>query len=195
MSELWGLAALSFVSAVTPGPNNVMLWASGVQFGMRRTLRHIAGITMGVGSMALLAAAGLGVVVNEAPAVETAFKVVGSAYLLYLAYRIVGGTAIHSEEVAQPITLPQAFIFQFVNPKAWVFVLAAVSTFRPPGASIVVSSASMALVMMVVVVPCAAVWAGAGTVLSRYLVDQRRSRVFRIVLGLLLAATIVYIWL
>lgn len=195
MNELWGLAALSFVSAVTPGPNNVMLWASGVQFGMRRTVPHLIGISLGVGSMALLVAAGFGVVITTVPAVETAFKIIGSLYLLYLAYQIAGGGATSRREVARPLTLPQAIAFQYVNPKAWVFVLAAVSAFRPQDVSIAVGALLMATVMMIVVIPCASIWAGAGTFLSRYLADQKRSRIFRLSLGLLLAATVVYIWL
>jgi threonine/homoserine/homoserine lactone efflux protein len=195
MSELWGLAVLSFVSAVTPGPNNVMLLASGVQFGWRRTIPHIVGITLGVGSMALVIAAGFGVVVAKAPAVETTLKVVGTAYLLYLAYQVAGGGWAESGDVAKPITLPQASAFQFVNPKAWVFVLAAVSTFRPEDVSVVVGAVLMAVVMMLVIVPCASLWAVAGSTLSRYLADRTRSRGFRLTLGFLLGATVVYIWL
>lgn len=195
MGELVGLAAFSFVSAVTPGPNNVMLWGSGVQFGIRRTVPHIFGIVFGVGSMALLAATGLGVVITSVPAIEAVLKVVGSAYLLYLAYRIAGGGQAQREEMAHPLTLWEAAIFQYVNPKAWVFVLAAVSTFRPPELNVVVGSVVMAVLMMIVVIPCAWVWAAGGSLLSRYLADQRRSAVFRVVLGVLLAATVVYIWI
>lgn len=195
MAELVALAAFSFVSAVTPGPNNVMLWASGVQFGWRRTVPHIAGIVFGVGSIALLAAAGLGVLITTVPAVETGLKIVGSIYLLYLAYRIVGGGSSQREEMAQPLTLWQAALFQYVNPKAWVFVLAAVTTFRPPGLPVLVGSVVMATVMMVVVIPCAWLWAAGGSVLSKYLADQRRSLVFRMILGLLLAASVAYIWI
>lgn len=194
MSELWGLAAFSFVSAITPGPNNVMLWASGVQFGFRRTVPHIVGITLGVGSVALLVAAGLGVLITTVPALELALKVIGSLYLLYLAYLIAGSEASGGREVANPLTLWQAMTFQYVNPKAWVFVLAAVTTFRPPDLQVVVGSLLMALVMMLVVVPCAGVWAAAGTFLHRFLAGGRRSRVFRIALGVLLAATVLYIW-
>jgi len=195
MSELWGLAALSFVSAVTPGPNNVMLWASGVQFGMRRTLGHIVGVTLGVGSMALLVAAGFGVLITTVPAIETTFKVVGSLYLIYLAFRIAGGSTAVRGDVAKPVTLAQAVAFQYVNPKAWVFVLAAVSAFRPEDLDVVTGSVLMAAVMMIVIVPCASVWAGAGTFLSRYLANQKRSRLFGICLGVLLAATVIYIWI
>ena len=194
MSELWALAAFSLVSAITPGPNNVMLWASGVQFGFRRTVPHIVGITVGVGSMALLVAAGLGVLITTMPALEFALRIIGSVYLLYLAYLIAGGGASGGREVANPLTLWQAVLFQYVNPKAWVFVLAAVTTFRPPDLQVVLGTLMMAVVMMFVVVPCAAVWAAAGTFLNRYLAEGRRSRVFRIALGVLLAATVLYIW-
>ena len=195
MNELAALAALSFISAVTPGPNNVMLWASGVQFGYRRTIPHIIGISLGVGTMALLVATGLGVLITTVPALEIGLKVVGSLYLLYLAFQIVGGGAAKKQEVAKPLTAWQALAFQFVNPKAWVFVLAAVTTFRPPEMKVFLGTVLMAATMMVVVIPCASLWAGAGTVLNRYLADQRRSRWFRIAMGVLLAATVVYIWL
>lgn len=195
MSELWALAAFSFVSAVTPGPNNVMLWASGVQFGFRRTVPHLVGITLGVGSMALVVATGLGVLITTVPALEIGLKVIGSAYLLYLAFQIAGGGGESRREVAQPLTLWQALVFQYLNPKAWVFVLAAVTTFRPPELQVVVGTLLMALVMMLVVVPCASLWAAAGTVLNQFLAGGRRSLVFRIVLGVLLAATVLYIWI
>lgn len=194
MSELWALAAFSFVSAITPGPNNVMLWASGVQFGFRRTMPHIIGITAGVGSMALLVAAGLGVLITTVPALETGLKIIGSVYLLYLAYQIAGGGASGEREVADPLTLWQALVFQYVNPKAWVFVLAAVTTFRPQDLGVMLGTLLMASVMMLVVVPCASVWAGAGTFLNRFLTGGRRSRTFRVALGVLLAATVLYIW-
>ena len=195
MSLLVALAAFSFISAVTPGPNNVMLWASGVQFGFRRTIPHILGISAGVGSMALLVAAGLGVLITTVPALEVGLKVVGSLYLLYLAFQIAGGGEAKEREVATPLTPWQALVFQYVNPKAWVFVLGAVTTFRPPGMNVALGTVLMAVTMMVVVIPCASLWAAAGTVLNRYLTDQRRSKWFRIAMGVLLAATIVYIWL
>ena len=195
LSELAALAAFSFISAVTPGPNNVMLWASGVQFGFRPTIRHIIGIALGVGSMALLVAAGLGVLITTVPVLEFGLKVIGSAFLLYLAFQIAGGGSATQKEVAKPLTMGQAMVFQYVNPKAWVFVLAAVTTFRPPEMNVVLGTVLMASTIMVVVIPCASLWAGAGTVLNRYLADQRRSRWFGIAMGVLLAATVFYIWL
>ena len=195
MSALAALAAFSFISAVTPGPNNVMLWASGVQFGFRLTIKHILGIAIGVGSMALLVAAGLGVLITTLPALEVTLKVIGSVFLLYLAFQIAGGRSAKKQEVARPLTMWQATAFQYVNPKAWVFVLAAVTTFRPSEMNLFLGTVMMAATMMMVVIPCASLWAGAGTVLNRYLSDQQRSRWFQITMGVLLAATVVYIWL
>ena len=195
MSRLLALATLSFVSAATPGPNNVMLWASGVQFGFRKTVPHLVGITLGVGSMAVLVAAGLGVLITTVPAVELGLRVIGSAFLLYLAFQIAVGVETNSKEVARPLTMWQAIVFQYVNPKAWVFVLAAVTTFRPDGVGVVWGTLVMAAVMMIVILPSASLWAAAGTFLSRFLADQGRSRAFQISLGVVLAATVVYIWL
>lgn len=145
--------------------------------------------------MALLLATGLGVLITTVPGLEVGLKVLGSAYLLYLALQIAGGGSGSSQEVAAPLTPGQAIAFQFVNPKAWVFVLAAVTTFRPPDVGVLPGTAMMAGVMMFVIIPCASLWAAAGTVLNRYLSDEGRSRWFRASLGVLLAATVVYIWL
>ncbi len=195
MTALFALAAFSFVSAVTPGPNNVMLWGSGIQFGLRKTLPHVIGIALGVGSMALVVGSGLGVLITTVPAVEVGLKVIGSIYLLYLAYRIAGGGGVTRGEVAEPLRVSQAIAFQYVNPKAWVFVLAAMTAFLPAGVTPWAATPLMATVMALVVVPCAALWAGAGTFLSGFMGGRRSSRVFRIVLGLLLAATVAYIWI
>jgi threonine/homoserine/homoserine lactone efflux protein len=107
----------------------------------------------------------------------------------------VGDGDTVAREAAEPLSLWQALVFQYVNPKAWVFVLAAVTAFRPEGLSVAVGTALMAVTMMAVVVPCATLWAAAGGVLSNYLADQRRSRWFRLAMGVLLAATVVYIWI
>src|SRR6187549_1353096 len=118
MGWLLGLIGFSVVNAVTPGPNNVLLLASGSSFGVRATVPHILG-------------AGLGVVIAEVPAVGVAMKLVGSAYLLWLALAIARSGALHHAEVARPLGVVRAAALQVVNPKVWVFALGAMSTFRP----------------------------------------------------------------
>lgn len=193
MTEVAALAVFAFVSAVTPGPNNVMLLASGTRFGFRPTIPHLFGIVFGVASMALVVSLGIGTLVTTFPSVEIGLKVLGSAYLLYLAYQIAGSKVVGPAEVSKPLTARQAMAFQYVNPKAWVFVLAAITAFRPSGLPAPVSALLVAAVMMVVILPSAAIWAWSGQLLDRLMGDPQ-SRFVPAILGILLAATVAYIW-
>jgi len=172
-----------------------MLWASGMQFGLRPTLPHVLGIALGIGTMTIGIAAGLGALITTVPQVELGLKVVGSVYLLYLAYKIAGSSVVHQTEIGEPLGWGQAVAFQYVNPKAWVFVVAAVTAFRPTGFSVTAGSGLMAVTMMVVVVPSALIWAAGGTFLKQFITSQRAQRVVSLVLALLLGATVIYIWI
>jgi threonine/homoserine/homoserine lactone efflux protein len=189
------LVAFSFVSAVTPGPNNVLLWASGARFGARRTLPHVVGTAGGIGAMALAVAAGLGALIAAVPEVGLVMKLLGTAYLLYLAYQIAGARALSRTEIERPLGSLQAAAFQLINPKAWIFALGAVTTFRPPDLPIAIGSLAVAATMMAVVVPAALVWAGAGGVLGRWLEGERSRRVVAIVLAAMVVATVASVWI
>jgi threonine/homoserine/homoserine lactone efflux protein len=195
MGQLAALIGFSFVSSVTPGPNNILLWASGAEFGFRRTIRHVVGTALGIGSMALAVAAGLGVLITTVPEIGFVMKVAGSVYLLYLAYRIAGARALERGDLARPLGVLQAAAFQVINPKAWIFALGAITTFRPADQPIVVGSILVAITMMLVVVPSAALWAAAGGALSRFISGERSSRVVSLGLAALLAATVAYVWI
>jgi threonine/homoserine/homoserine lactone efflux protein len=195
VDELAALVGFSFVSSVTPGPNNILLWASGAAFGLRRTIRHVIGTALGVGSMALAVAGGLGILVTTIPEVGFAMKLAGSAYLLYLGYRIAGARALERGDVSRPLGVVQAAAFQAINPKAWIFAVGAVTTFRPAGLPILAGSALVAVTMMVVVIPTAALWAASGGVLARFIADERAHRFVSVGLAALLAATVVYVWI
>jgi threonine/homoserine/homoserine lactone efflux protein len=195
MDQLGALIGFSFVSSVTPGPNNVLLWASGAEFGFRRTLRHVIGTALGIGLMALGVAAGLGVLITTLPEIAIVMKVGGSAYLLYLAYRIAGARALERGDLARPLGLIQAATFQAINPKAWIFALGAITTFRPTDFSIVAGSALVAITMMVVVAPTAALWAGGGGILSRFVSGERAHRIVSLGLATVMAATVAFVWI
>jgi threonine/homoserine/homoserine lactone efflux protein len=190
VTELLGLVTFSFVSTVTPGPNNVVLWASGAKFGLRATARHIAGTALGIGSMAIAVAAGVGVIATV-PAVALGLKIAGSVYLVYLAYRIAASHALDKADVARPLGVGQAALFQCVNPKAWIFVLAAMSAFRPDDLGVVVGSAVTAAVMAIVSLPSMTIWALGGTVVSRLLAGRTLS----ILLAVLLVASVGQLWI
>ncbi|MGH3490822.1 MAG: LysE family translocator [Actinopolymorphaceae bacterium] len=195
MSEMVSLVVFSAVSSGSPGPNNVLLWASGVQFGFGRTLRHIVGTSVGIGAMAIAVAAGLGAFVATVPEVQLALKIGGSLYLLYLAYQIAASSAIQRAEIARPLGFGQATVFQCANPKAWIFVLAAVSAFRPDDLPVVLGSAIVVATMMLVVLPTAAAWAAGGTVINRFVTRDRTHRLISIALALLLVASVAHLWI
>jgi len=195
LSSLAALVVFAFASSVTPGPNNTVLWASGAQFGFSRTLPHVIGTSLGIGALAIAVAGGLGVFVTALPTAELVLKVAVSLYLLYLACKIAVSGAIHRPEVARPLGLGQAMVFQCLNPKAWIFVLAAVSAFRPAGIPIAIGSVLVIVTMMVVVLPTAAAWAAGGTFISRVITSEQARRGLGVGLAVLLAASVVDLWI
>ena len=195
MSTLLPLVGFSFVSAVTPGPNNVLLWASGASFGFRSTLRHVIGTAVGIRSMALVVAAGLGALFTAVPEFDLVMKAGASIYLLYLAYQVAGARAIEHGQLARPLGLFQAAAFQVINPKAWIFALGAITAFRPAEYPVLEGNVLVALTMALVVIPTESIWAGAGGALGSLVSNQRAGRLVSLVLALLLAATVVYVWI
>jgi threonine/homoserine/homoserine lactone efflux protein len=193
--QLLGLVGFSFVSAVTPGPNNILLWASGATFGLRRTVPHVLGTAVGLGAMALAAAAGIAALLAAVPALGVAMRIAGSAYLLFLAWQIARSGTLAAGEASRPLSIPEAAAFQLVNPKAWIFALGAVTTFRPPELGEVVGSLAIAAVMMAVILPAAGLWAAFGDALGSLLHRERTRRVVNLVLAALVVATIVLVWL
>jgi threonine/homoserine/homoserine lactone efflux protein len=195
MGWLLGLIGFSIVNAVTPGPNNVLLLASGSTFGVRATVPHIVGTALGIGALALVVGAGLGVVIAEVPAVGVAMKLVGSAYLLWLALAIARSGVLRKAEAAKPLSVVQAAALQVVNPKVWIFALGAMSTFRPGELPVAIGTVAVAATMAAVVIPTAGLWAAGGGAFARVFSGDRTSRAVSIVLAVLVAATVVSVWL
>jgi threonine/homoserine/homoserine lactone efflux protein len=195
MESLVALFGFSFVSSVTPGPNNILLWASGAAFGFRRTVPHVLGTAVGIGAMALVAAVAAGAVLAAVPQLATAMKVGGSIYLLWLAGQILRAGALDRATVARPFGLVSAAAFQLVNPKAWVFALGAVTTFRPAELPVALGAVLVAITMMIVVVPTAALWAGGGDAISRFVSGPRARRMVSLALAAMLGGTVALVWI
>jgi threonine/homoserine/homoserine lactone efflux protein len=189
------LALVGYASAMslTPGPNNVMLLASGANFGFRRTVPHLAGITCGVVIMLLLVGLGVGQILVANPRLYLTLKVVGLVYLLWLAWKIANsgpvGAAANAER-GTPMTFLQGALFQWVNPKAWVMAITATTTFTV-SENYLQSLSMMALVFGAVNVPCVGVWAGFGVAVRGLLQEPTRLRAFNVTMALLLVASIV----
>jgi threonine/homoserine/homoserine lactone efflux protein len=186
------LVIYAFVTSITPGPNNFMLLASGVNFGFLRTIPHMLGIGGGFLSLLIGVGLGLGAMLTAFPALHLVLKFVGGAYLLYLAWRIAMSRSLGKAGQgagARPMTFLEAAAFQWVNPKAWVMAVTAMAVYTNPKAPFL-SVALVALAFAAVNLPSVSTWAGFGTALRGFLSDPVRLKWFNIAMGMLLAATL-----
>ncbi len=187
----WALLIFTFVMTVTPGPNNMMLLASGVNFGFRATVPHLAGITLGFGLMTLLVGMGLGEVFKLYPALYDALSYAGAAYMLYLAFRLATTRSIGEGKAGRrPMSFLEAAAFQWVNPKAWVMAVTAITTYSVQNAY-VFSVLVLALTFMAVGVPGCSAWILFGTGVRRWLENPKRLRLFNITMAVLLVLSLV----
>jgi len=184
-------ATYTFVMSITPGPNNVMLTASGARFGFRRTLPHILGIVCGFIAQLLAVCAGLSTLFTRWPALQSTLAWVGAAYLVYLGWQMLGRGDAQSRNAHEPVSFLQATLFQFLNPKAWVMSITAATLFLPHDLGPLVSGAYMAGVMEVIGVPCMMVWALFGTSLKRFIGAPRGRLAFNVSMALALGVTAV----
>ncbi len=195
MEALLGLMGYTFVAAVTPGPNNVVLWGIGLKHGYRAAIPYLLGIMVGMGVMIVAAAAGLGALIDRVPALGIGLKVVGSVYLLYLAWKVAGIGAVEEADVASAPGFVPSVAFQFVNIKGWFFVLTAVAAFRPVGVDLFVGALLMAVVAIAVIIPSAGLWAVGGEALSRFIRSPRSRQTVNLILAIVLLAMVILIWI
>lgn len=182
------LATFAFVTSITPGPNNIMLAASGVRFGLARTLPHILGVSAGFGTLALLCALGVGALVVAAPTAYFILKVFGSAYLLVYAWQLRAlSFGAGDARAGAPMSFGAAALFQFVNPKAWVMGVTSAAAFMPSIQPVLVAASALSAVYVAVNLPCIVAWAALGASLRRSLRDERWRRWFS---GTLVALTV-----
>jgi len=189
--SLLALAVFAWVTSITPGPSNLMLLASGANFGFRATLPQVLGITLGFTTLLLAVGLGLGALLTAFPALHLALKIAGGAYLLHLAWRIARSSALGdgNTKPGRPLTLIESAAFQWINPKAWVVALAAMAVYASP-ASPYLSMALVCLVFALVNLPTVSAWAAFGVALRGYLAQPGRLKRFNVAMGLLLAATL-----
>ncbi|MEO0618857.1 MAG: LysE family translocator [Pseudomonadota bacterium] len=186
---LLALAAFAFVSSITPGPNNLMLMASGANFGFRRTLPHMFGVALGFVAMVVIVGVGLVGLFDAFPITYDILKLVSVIYLLFLAWKIA--TAAPPRDggaVGTPMTFVQAALFQWVNPKAWAMALTAISAYTPTQTFGTVLT--VAVVFGLVNLPSVGVWVTLGQQVRRWLSTSRRLRTFNIMMAVLLVLSL-----
>jgi threonine/homoserine/homoserine lactone efflux protein len=176
----------------TPGPNNVMVLASGVNYGYRRTLPHMLGINIGFSLMMFIMAFGLGAIFLAEPRLQLALKVVGVAYMLWLAWKIATASGVgEGETKGRPMTFLEGAAFQWVNVKAWMMIMGAIAVYGPPGYTPLQKALYLSLVMLVAGTPPTHIWTLFGVGIRRFLQNPRALRAFNVTMALLLVASLI----
>ena len=187
-----GLLGFAFASSITPGPNNMMLMASGANFGVRRTVPHMLGVSIGFAVMIALVGIGLVGLFEAWPPAFTVLKVVSALYLVWLAWKIAlspAPSAGDADSTGTPMTFMQAALFQWVNPKAWTMALTAIAVYA--GSRSVIAVLGVAAVFGAINLPTVGVWAAMGQYLRRWMTDDRRRRAFNWGMAALLVLSLV----
>lgn len=190
------LTLFAFTMTLTPGPNNIMLTASGVNFGYRRTLPHILGIVFGFPAMIVIIGLGLNRIFQTVPSLQSVLKIIGTAYLLFLAWKIARFHSIDdTRPPPRPLTLWQAALFQWVNPKAWVVAVGAVTAYTRTQAGMIDEILFIAVLFSLVTFFGTSTWTVFGTQLRRFLMNDAHRRIFNFGMAALLIVSLVFVFL
>ncbi|WP_373990937.1 LysE family translocator [Duganella sp. BuS-21] len=185
------LCTFAAISSITPGPNNTMILASGLNYGFVRSLPHLFGITCGFTFMIFATGLGLHTVFEQVPMLQTILKYGGAIYLLWLAWKLAHAAPMSGEQtsLSKPMGFWSAAAFQWINPKAWVMSLSALTTYLPEGFK-VADVALLAGVFGLIGIFCVGSWAMFGVAMRRLLQDPRSVRIFNVAMALALVATL-----
>ncbi|MGK0376012.1 MAG: threonine/homoserine/homoserine lactone efflux protein [Arenicella sp.] len=186
------LIPFAIAAAFTPGPNNIMIMSSGLNFGWRASMPHFFGICFGFPSMFLAVGFGLGYLFERFELLHEFIQVSGILYLLYLSWRIATAAPANLEggQSSKPLSFVQAALFQWVNPKAWIMGTSAIAAYTTVGADINLQILLVGLVFFLMTFPSAGVWMMFGAGLKKILADLRHQKVFNLTMALVLAASV-----
>jgi len=179
------------IAAITPGPNNVMLTTTGLNFGVRRGIPHLLGICIGFPVMLALIGLGFGTLFQLYPVLHEVIKIIGIVYLLYLAWKIASSSGgISTVSQSRPINFWQSAAFQWINPKAWIMGSSALAAYTTLDDNFFVQVTIVCITFMIITFPCAGVWLVFGAGLQKFLRDPAHLKLFNIAMALLLVGSI-----
>jgi threonine/homoserine/homoserine lactone efflux protein len=197
MEHFWTFLLFAVTSCITPGPNNMMLLASSLNFGIKRTVPHFLGVLFGFTFFFLMLGLGLGALFTRYELLHYIIKFLGGAYMLYLAYRIATShNKVQSKHLPRPLSFMQAFLFQWINPKAWVVGVSSMSTYTSvEGGNQYMEIFIIVATYFVVLIPCFGVWAVSGSKLRKFLSNDRYRALFNYTMGGFLALSVALIFI
>ncbi len=182
LTDLFPLMTYCFVMSSTPGPNNVLLAASGANFGYRRALPQILGTNSGVALQTFLTCLGLGALFTEFPVLHQVLRMAGALYLVVLAWQLSRASLGEAKE-GKPLSFAQAALFQAVNPKSWVKSITLATVFMPANLPTPVAALLVAVIGLVIGFPSASMWALFGMLIRRWLTNPLQRRIFNLTMG------------
>lgn len=200
--QLSAFAIFATIAAFTPGPNNIMLAASGANFGLSRSMPHILGITAGFMSVVIAGGLGLGSLFAVAPLSYDILRVFALGFLIYLGYKLALTKpsddkelahqieGVSTTEHAKPLTFWAAFTFQWMNPKALIVVFSAITAYMSNGPAFLVSLTSIIIIFLIVTILSTVLWCWLGTMIAYFLSTPRAYRIFNISMAILLVASL-----
>lgn len=194
MENLISVLLFAISTTLTPGPNNVMLMNSGLNYGFKRSIPHLLGVAIGFPIMFIILALGFGAIFMKYAIIKTILKILGSAYLLYLSYKILFSE--NQQESANldamPFTFMGAVLFQWVNPKAWLMAISAISLYSL-SANYFTSAGLMGFLFFLVCIPCAGAWLWMGNNIKQYLKTDLHAHIFNFCMSAALVASVAMI--
>ncbi len=184
-----------FTMAVTPGPNNMLLTASGARFGYKRTLILIVGMLLGMLSQLILCAVGLVFLFEEFPLLHTVLKIIGTMYIFYLAIRITFFSLSKKESSSsdKPLSLMQGMVLQYINPKAYIMAVTTISVYSLKGVLYIPSILVISAIYILVTFSSISLWACFGSFLNGWMKNEKKQRFVRYFLGGLTAVSVIFI--
>ncbi|OPX27396.1 MAG: lysine transporter LysE [Campylobacteraceae bacterium 4484_166] len=193
MSMLFSIALFALATVLTPGPNNLMLLSSGLNFGFKRSLPHMAGIAFGFPFMVICVGLGIGVVFELFPFVYNILKIIGISYLFWMAWQIAtNDNSINQEKYkkSKPFTFMQSVLFQWVNPKAWIMAITSTATFTTSDENTFLQVFVIAFIYMLSGFLSTSSWTIGGVVLKKIIKDAKSLKIFNITMAVLIVASI-----
>ncbi len=190
MELIAAVVLFAISTTLTPGPNNVMIMTSGLNYGFNRSLPHFMGICVGFPIMVLCVGVGAGAVFQRYPIIHEVIKLVGVVYLIYLAWQIANSSLTKLTSQSAPLTFWQSALFQWVNPKAWVMAMGAIAAFTLPNNPMLWQVTVIAFIFLLVAFPCVGIWLIFGIKLQQVFTNTQSQRVFNWLMASLLVVSI-----
>lgn len=192
MEFILSVALFAISTSVTPGPNNILVMTSALNFGIRKSIPLLAGICVGFTFMLLVVGLGFAHIFTLMPDLFLVVKIIGVGYLIYLAFVIaISGTITAKNEKQKPLSFFNGALFQWVNAKAWVVVIGAISAFTTLGHDYAIQNVIIAITFLLVSIPCVGIWLLFGSVLQQKLRTRRYLQWFNLSMALLLILSVV----